>query len=197
MSKDSSDAQVDFTPRADVFDTPAEYVVQVSLPGAQKPDISVDYDAGESVLRLAGVVYRPGVTEELHNALVVDERRREVGVFERNIKLGTRGEPAQAVDQDQISAKLADGILVVRLPKVHVERLRKRVSVETFYDEKNSKRASVDDEIDESDAMHVDSATETGDLLEEAETEDGPHTPSHGSDGESDDGREYVQVDVE
>lgn len=191
-SKDNSDSQVDFTPRADVFDTPAEFVVQASLPGALKPDISVDYDAAESVLRLAGVVYRPDITEELHNALVVNERRREVGVFERNIKLGTRGEPAPVVDQEKISAKLADGILVVHLPKVHVERLRKRVSIETVYDEKNSKHASIDDEIDESDAMHVDSTTETGDLLEEAETEDGQHTPY----GESDDGREYVQVDV-
>ncbi|KAK9851959.1 HSP20-like chaperone [Penicillium brevicompactum] len=89
---------VDFTPSVDVFDTPAKYIVHVSLPGAKRSDLSIDYDAEESVLRLAG-------------------RGREVGVFEREVRFGTRAAPAFVV-VDGISAKLEDGILNVTLPKI-------------------------------------------------------------------------------
>lgn len=108
---------VDFTPSVDVFDTPAKYIVHVSLPGAKKNDLSIDFDAEESVLRLAGVVYRPGVNEDLHQALVMEERSREVGVFEREVRFGTRAAPAFVV-VDGILAKLEDGILNVTLPKI-------------------------------------------------------------------------------
>lgn len=190
--------QVDFVPRADVFDTPAEYLVHVSLPGAQKQDISVNYDVDDSVLHLAGVVHRPDITEELNDALVLDERSREVGVFERDVRLGTRSEPAN-VDPDRISAKLADGILVVRLPKVAVdpERRKKKVSVEAL-DEKNNKQATVEDEPDESDAMHVDSETEKGDFTEDHDTVVGEATATQTpEDGDYDDAKEYIKVDVE
>ncbi|CAG7981058.1 unnamed protein product [Penicillium salamii] len=108
---------VDFTPSVDVFDTPANYVVHVSLPGAKRSDLSIVYDAEDSVLRLAGVVYRPGVNEVLHQALVMEERGQEIGVFEREVRFGTRVAPAPVVI-DGISAKLEDGVLNVTLPKI-------------------------------------------------------------------------------
>lgn len=114
---DQRPENADFVPPADVFDTPTQYVVHVSLSGAKKNDLSIDYDADESVLRLAGVVYRPGMTEDLHEALVMEERTREVGVFEREVRLGTREAPA-VVSVDDISARLEEGVLVVTLPKV-------------------------------------------------------------------------------
>lgn len=121
---------VDFVPSVDVFDTPANYIVHVSLPGAKKDDLSIDYDADESVLRLAGVVYRPGINEDLHQALVMEERAREVGVFEREVRLGTREAPA-AVSVDEITAKLEDGVLSVVLPKIVSEpEPKKKVVVE-------------------------------------------------------------------
>jgi len=185
---------IDFVPRADVFDTPAEYIVHVSLPGAQKPDISVDYDVEVSALHLAGVVYRPGMTEELNNALAVEERSREVGVFEREVKLGTRNQPAN-VDVDEISATLTDGILIVRVPKVQVdpEKLKRKVTVEDAADQaeepnNNIKEADVD--YYNSGVMHVDSETER------EETETGVATPSDSGDLEED-GKEYVKVDVQ
>ncbi|CAG8922928.1 unnamed protein product [Penicillium salamii] len=108
---------VDFTPSVDVFDTPANYVVHVSLPGAKRSDLNIVYDAEDSVLRLAGVVYRPGVNEVLHQALVMEERGQEIGVFEREVRFGTRVAPAPVVI-DGISAKLEDGVLNVTLPKI-------------------------------------------------------------------------------
>lgn len=120
----------DFVPPVDIFDTKTQYIVHVSLPGAKKDDLSIDYDASESALRLAGVIYRPGMTEDLHEALVVEERIREVGVFEREVRLGTQEAPAD-ISVDEISAKLEEGVLVVILPKVVRQPMpKKKVVVE-------------------------------------------------------------------
>src|SRR5206468_10355928 len=88
----------------------------------------VDWDGENSVLRIAGVVYRPGADEELLKHLAVDGRKREVGVFEKSIKLGTKRDPA-AVDVAGISAKMTDGVLVIKVPKVEVEYQRREVPI--------------------------------------------------------------------
>lgn len=103
----------DFSPPADVFDTEDSYIVHISLPGAKKEDVGVNWDADKSELSVAGVIYRPG-SEEFLKTLALDERK--VGVFERKIRLGSRASPAQ-VDLDGISAKMEDGILMVTIPK--------------------------------------------------------------------------------
>jgi HSP20 family protein len=168
---DSPQKDVDFVPTVDVFDTPANYIMHVSLPGANKNDLSIDYDADESVLRLAGVVYRPGMSEELHQSLAMEERSREVGVFEREVRLGTREAPAP-VSVDEITAKLEDGVLTVTVPKIEpVVEPKKKVIVEDG------------DAENEKDAMHVDEASVA-------------LTPE-GSDEEEEDTREYVKIPVQ
>jgi len=119
---------VDFEPRADVFDTTTKYVIHLSLPGAKKDDLGVDWDGENSVLRIAGVVHRPGADEELLKHLAVDGRKREVGVFEKAIRLGTKRDPA-AIDVAGISAKMSDGVLVIKVPKVEVEHQRREVPI--------------------------------------------------------------------
>lgn len=104
----------DFSPSADIFDTPTAFVVHVSLPGAKKEDVGVNWDAEKSELGVAGVVYRPG-DEKLLEQLAVSER--QVGAFERKIRLGTRANPAN-VDAELISAKLEDGVLRIEVPKM-------------------------------------------------------------------------------
>ena len=103
----------DFEPAADVFDTEDAFIVHISLPGAKKEDVGVNWNADQSELSVAGVIYRPG-SEEFLKTLALDERR--VGVFERKVRLGSRASPAQ-VDMDGISAKMEDGILMVTIPK--------------------------------------------------------------------------------
>ncbi|KAJ5167211.1 uncharacterized protein N7482_005992 [Penicillium canariense] len=165
---------VDFVPSVDIFDTPTNYTVHVSLPGAKKDDLSIDYDPDESVLHLAGVVYRPGISEDLHQALAVEERSREVGVFEREIRLGTHEAPAN-ISVDAITAKLEEGILNVILPRIEAEpEPKKKVVVEDG------------NVVNEKDAMHVDeSASET-------------MTPpgSDESNLDEDETKEYVKVPV-
>ena len=126
--KGNNDA--DFEPRADVFDTPAAYIIHVSLPGAKKEDVGVDWDGENSHLRIAGVVHRPGADEQLLAQLAVDGRKRETGVFEKTIRLGTRRDPA-SIDITGISAKMTDGVLVVKVPKVEVEHTKRDVPIST------------------------------------------------------------------
>jgi HSP20 family protein len=104
----------DWSPEADVFDTPNSYVVHISLPGAKKEDIGVNWDPENSELTIAGVVHRPG-DEDFLKTIAMDERK--VGAFERKIRLGTRASPAH-VDIDGIFAKHDNGILIIEVPKM-------------------------------------------------------------------------------
>lgn len=116
----------DFTPPADIFDTADAYVVHVSLPGAKKEDVGVNWDADKSELNIAGVIYRPG-DEEFLKTLALDERK--VGVFDRKVKLGSKANPAN-VDSDAISAKMEDGVLLVTIPKTEEFVDVKKVDIE-------------------------------------------------------------------
>lgn len=126
-NKDSAKDSKDFTPPADIFDTEDAYVVHISLPGARKEDVGVNWDADKSELNVAGVIYRPG-DEEFLKTLALDERK--VGVFERKVKLGSKANPAQ-VDSDAISAKMEDGILMITIPKLDNDIVEvKKVDIE-------------------------------------------------------------------
>ena len=111
---EKKDAAEDFSPEADIFDTEAAFVIHVSLPGAKKEDVGVNWDVEKSELSIAGVIYRPG-DEDFLKTLAMDERK--VGPFERKIRLGTRANPAQ-IDVDMITAKLEDGVLRIDVPKL-------------------------------------------------------------------------------
>jgi HSP20 family protein len=126
--KSSLPEGVDFEPRADIFDTPANYTIHLSLSGAKKEDLGVDWDGENSTLRIGGVVHRPGVDEATLKLLAVDGRKGEVGVFEKKIHLGTRRDPAN-IDIAGITAKMTDGVLVVKVPKVEVQHKKREVPI--------------------------------------------------------------------
>lgn len=86
----------------------------------------MNWDADKSEISVAGVVYRIG-DEEMLKTLAMDER--EVGVFERKVRLGSRANPA-VVDSDAITAKMEDGVLIVRIPKVEEFVEIKKVDIE-------------------------------------------------------------------
>jgi hypothetical protein len=67
------------------------------------------------MLRMAGVVHRPGVDEEMYRALLVGERGRHLGVFEREVPI------SHNVAVEGIQAQLVDGVLRVALPKAEGE----------------------------------------------------------------------------
>lgn len=108
-----------FTPPVDVFNTEKTYVLHIALPGAVKEDVGVNWDPEQSVLNVAGVVYRPG-TEEFLQSLASSERK--VGMFERSIKLPPAGfGEKEDVDGFSITAKMENGILIVTVPKAEKE----------------------------------------------------------------------------
>lgn len=108
-----------FTPPVDVFNTERAYVLHVALPGARKEDVGVDWDADRSLLRIAGVVHRPG-DEAFLGTLATGERK--VGVFERSVALPPEGvEERDEIDSPGITAKMQDGVLVITVPKVERE----------------------------------------------------------------------------
>lgn len=108
-----------FVPPVDIFNTEKAYVLHVSLPGAVKEDVGVNWDADRSQLNVAGVVYRPG-SEEFLQTLSSSERK--VGMFERSIKLPpTETDEKEEVDGFGITAKMENGILIVTVPKAEKE----------------------------------------------------------------------------
>lgn len=110
-----------FTPPVDIFTTETSYVLHVSLPGAKKEDVGVDWDGESGVLNIAGVIYRNG-DEDFLNCITQSERK--VGMFERSIKLpppDLASEEKEEIDGENIVAKLEDGVLVLTVPKVERE----------------------------------------------------------------------------
>lgn len=106
-------SEKDLSPSVDVFDTTEAYVIHMSLAGAKKEDLGVNWDPDKSEVAVAGVIYRPG-DEGFLKTLATEER--EVGAFERKIKIG--GTPPPNVDADNITAKMEDGVLIITVPKV-------------------------------------------------------------------------------
>ncbi|KAK6497507.1 hypothetical protein TWF481_011914 [Arthrobotrys musiformis] len=124
---DNSGSQ-EFTPAVDLFDTPDSFVIHVSLSGAIKEDIGINYDFDNAELQISGVVHRPG-NEEFQKHLVDGERR--VGAFDRKIKLESNGKTVP-VDADGITAKLENGLLEVTVPKLRKadEPEKKKINIE-------------------------------------------------------------------
>jgi len=89
-------------------------------------------------------------------------------------------------------------VLVVVLPKVVADEKagRKTVSVEQVSEEREKEK----EKEAEADAMHVDSETEAGDAVMGQEGVGNNHAASHHpsvEDGDEDEEREYVTVDVD
>jgi HSP20 family protein len=108
-----------FVPPMDIFDGSSSWTIHMALPGAKKEDIAVNWDPDRSHLAVSGVVHRPG-DEEFLSSLATGERK--VGLFERKIKLplvsqDEAGEKEE-VDEDGITAKMEDGILIIVVPKL-------------------------------------------------------------------------------
>jgi HSP20 family protein len=96
----------DFSPKVDVVDSPSELVVTAELPGLS--DKEVDISVTKDRLLLKGERKR----EESKTEDAVSYYESSYGAFTRVIPLGF------AVDEDKIEAKLSNGVLRVRLPKI-------------------------------------------------------------------------------
>ena len=105
-----------WSPPADVEESEDAYTVEIDLRGVQRED--VDIHLVDRVLTVTGQV------RDEERTGVLRRRTRRVGQFFFSVTL-----PGE-VDGDQVSAKLHDGVLTVRLPK-SAEAKPRRIAIES------------------------------------------------------------------
>lgn len=92
--------------KMDVKDFEKEYVIEAEMPGVKKEDINIHYENDHLTLS----VHQEENKEEKDDQDKYIHRERSTRSFERSIYL-------EAVNPDQIKAKLEDGILRITAPK--------------------------------------------------------------------------------
>jgi HSP20 family protein len=92
--------------KIDVAEQNGEFKVLAELPGVRKDDIRVAID-GDQV----SITAETGVERDAKNGERVLRRERHFGKVSRAFRLG------QEIDEDRASAKYADGVLELTLPK--------------------------------------------------------------------------------
>lgn len=101
---------VGWTPPVDIEEQDNAYVIETELPGVEKNDVNIELVANELMIT--------GEIKEREREGILRKRTRRIGRFEYRVRL-----PEQ-VDADNIDAKLKDGVLTVRVPKL--ERAERR-----------------------------------------------------------------------
>lgn len=111
--------EADYGPSVDLYETDDEVVVKAQLPGVKKEDVDVTIQ--ENVLTLRAESRR-------------EEEVEDEGYLRRELRYGTyaRRLPLPSlVDEEQVSAKMEDGVLEIRAKKTEeVEEVGKKISVE-------------------------------------------------------------------
>jgi HSP20 family protein len=91
-------------PPVDLHETPSEYVITAELPGMSREDVQIQMHDGR--LTLSGVRRERGLPCEQYHRI-----ERGHGSFSRTFQLPV------AVDAENVTADLADGVLTVVCPK--------------------------------------------------------------------------------
>ena len=100
-----------WAPLADVEETEDAYSVEIELPGVRREDIDIQLD--DRQLTVSGEV------KEKERAGILRRRTRRVGRFQYSVTL------TADVDADDVSARLNDGVLTVRVPKTQQAKPRR------------------------------------------------------------------------
>ena len=102
----------EFLPPADVIEREKEYLIKVDLPDVRKEDVKVLFDAGVLTIKGERKVEKETKGETVHRT------ERFYGTFERSFAL------PDDVDPKGIHAESKDGVLMISLPRVAVEKPR-------------------------------------------------------------------------
>ena len=103
--------------KIDIQDSDNEYVVEAELPGVKKEDIEITLNEG----RLNLSVKKEEVTENKNRRYI--HRERKFSQMSRSILLAD-------ANQDNIQAKLNDGVLTIVIPKEERINHSKRIMIE-------------------------------------------------------------------
>jgi HSP20 family protein len=102
----------EFIPPADVVERDKEYLVKVDLPDVHKDDVQVLFDDGVLTIKGERKIEKEVKGEKVHRT------ERYFGMFERSFAL------PEDVEVKGIRAESKDGVLIVTLPRVAVEKPR-------------------------------------------------------------------------
>jgi HSP20 family molecular chaperone IbpA len=105
-----------FTPSVDIVETEREIILMADMPGVKPKDLNIDLR--DDTLTLTGEVQTP----EPKGEEVLTEY--EVGRYYRQFSL------SEVIDQARIDARMTDGVLRLKLPKVEKAAPRK-ITVQT------------------------------------------------------------------
>ena len=107
-----TEAGYEFLPPADVIEREKEYLIKVDLPDVRKEDVKVLFDEGVLTIRGERKVEKETKGEKMHRT------ERFYGTFERSFAL------PEDIDAKGIHAESKDGVLLVSLPRIAVEKRR-------------------------------------------------------------------------
>ena len=100
-----------FTPVADVEETDDAYLVELEVPGIKRDDLDIEVSGRRLSVR--------GERKEKERVGVLRRRERAVGRFRYELTLPS------GIEEDEVEARLDDGVLTIRLPKPERERPRR------------------------------------------------------------------------
>ena len=95
-----------WTPLADVYETPDAFVLQVELPGVDEDDVEVHVETDKVTLRGERRAFGSSRPESYHRM------ERSYGCFSRTFMLPEEVDPARA------AAQFKDGLLKLEVPKL-------------------------------------------------------------------------------
>jgi HSP20 family protein len=104
-----------WVPAADLFETREQFILSIELPGLCRSDVEIAFASNK--LTVSGQRPAEAPCERYQ------QFERPQGRFSRHFQF------AVAVDQDQISAELIDGVLTVVVPKATAPAVR-RIDIE-------------------------------------------------------------------
>ncbi len=102
-----------FSPAVDVFEEKEAIVLRAELPGVKRDEIDISLDGNVLTLKGERKLEQEEAGKRYHRV------EREYGVFVRQFQLPT------TADAEKIDAKLADGVLTLRVPKKDVAKPRR------------------------------------------------------------------------
>lgn len=120
LDTQSSLAGGSWLPPLDVYETKTAFVVVVDVPGVPSGALEVTLDAG--VLMVRGErKFHSSVTEDSFHRV-----ERRFGSFARSVSL-----PSARVDHANVTARMADGVVTIEVPKSESAQPRRIDVVET------------------------------------------------------------------
>ena len=102
----------EFLPPADIVEREKEYLIKLDLPEVPKEDVKVLFEDGVLTIKGERKVEKEVKGEKMHRT------ERYYGTFERSFVL------PEDVDAKLIKAESKDGVLMIHLPRVAVEKAR-------------------------------------------------------------------------